>query len=356
MLYTIIMAGGSGTRFWPLSRRRMPKQAMPFLGERSLFQRALERVDGLTPPECTFVITNAEQAELLASQAPALPRGNIVAEPVARDSAAAIFLGAAIVHARDEDAVMLVKPADHVISPVDAFQATVERAVKAAEKGLLVTFGVPPRFGSTGYGYIERGEPLEGVEGAYLVERFKEKPDQETAEGYVAGGMHYWNSGMFVWRAADILEAARRFAPAHYERIAPLGGLFGSEDFKEALAEAYRDLEKISIDYAVMENAENVATVEAGFQWDDVGSPVSFRDYFEADGERNVIQGLGRTHDASRCVLVSGEDHLIAVVGCHDLVVIHTDDATLVCPASRIADVKRLVADLADDDRTAEYL
>ena len=146
------------------------------------------------------------------------------------------------------------------------------------------------------------------------------------------------------------------FAPVHYGKIAPLGALFGGPDFEEALAEAYRDLEKISIDYAVMEKSENIATVEAGFQWDDVGSPVSLRDYCDADAEKNVVQGLSCAHDASRCILVSDDDHLVAVVGCHDLVVIHTDDATLVCPASRIADVKRLVADLADDGSTAEYL
>jgi len=356
MLYTVIMAGGSGTRFWPLSRQAMPKQAIPICGPKSLFQRAVERVDGLTPPERTFVITNAEQADILASQAPRIPRENIIAEPFARDSAAAVFLGAAIAAARDEDAVTLVKPADHIISPVDKFHAAVKRAVTVAEKGCLVTFGVPPRFPATGYGYIERGEPLEGIEGAYKVRRFREKPDQETAEGYVADGRHYWNSGMFVWRARDILEAARRFAPAHYEAIAPLGEAFGGEGFQAALADAYGALEKISIDFAVMEKAENIATVEADFEWDDVGTPVSLRDYFEADAEKNVVRGRACIHDASRCVLISDDDHLLAVVGCHDLVVIHTADATLVCPAGRIGDVKKLVNDMAGDEQMRKYL
>jgi mannose-1-phosphate guanylyltransferase len=356
MLYSVIMAGGSGTRFWPLSRRAMPKQAMSFVGGESLFRRAVARVEHLTPPERTFVITNAEQAALLASQAPRLPRENVVAEPVARDSAAAVFLAASIIAARDPEAVMLVKAADHIISPVEPFHATVRRAAATAEKGHLVTFGVKPAYPATGYGYVESGEPLESAEGAFQVRRFTEKPDARTAEGYIADGRHYWNSGMFVWQAKTILAAAKRFAPAHYEAISPLGAHFDAADFDERLAKAYEPLEKISIDYAVMEKAPNVAMVEADFDWDDVGSPVSFRDYFERDDDNNVLQGMTVAHESSDCILVSDEGHLVAAVGLRDLVVIHTDDATVVCPASKIGDVKNLVSRLASDERTAKYV
>ncbi|MHC4712386.1 MAG: mannose-1-phosphate guanylyltransferase [Planctomycetota bacterium] len=356
MLYSVIMAGGSGTRFWPLSRRAMPKQAMSFVGGESLFQRAVARIEDLAPPERTFVITNAEQAALLASQAPRVPRENIVAEPVARDSAAAVFLAASIIAARDAEAVMLVKTADHIISPVELFHATVRRAAAVAEKGHLVTFGVKPGYPATGYGYVERGEPLESAEGAFQVRRFTEKPDAETAEGYIADGKHYWNSGMFVWQAGAVLAAAERFAPAHYEAISPLGAHFGAADFGDRLVEAYEPLEKISIDYAVMEKAPNVAMVEADFDWDDVGSPVSFRDYFEPDDDNNVLQGMTVAHESSDCILVSDEEHIVAAVGLRDVVVIHTDDATIVCPASKIADVKGLVSGLASDERTAKYV
>ncbi len=356
MLYCVIMAGGSGTRFWPLSRRAMPKQAISFVGGGSLFQRAVARVEGLAPAERTFVITNAEQAALLASQAPEVPRENVVAELVARDSAAAVFLAASIIAAKDPEAVMLVKAADHIISPVERFHAAVRRAAAVAEKGHLVTFGVKPAYAATGYGYVERGAPLESAEDAFRVRRFTEKPDAATAEGYVADGKHYWNSGMFVWQAGTILAAAEKFAPAHYAAISPLGAHFAAPDFDERLAKAYQPLEKISIDYAVMEKAPNVAMVEADFDWDDVGSPVSFRDYFEPDEDGNVRQGMTVTHESSDCILVSDDDHLVAAVGIRDLVVIHTPDATLVCPASRIGDVKGLVSRLASDERTARYV
>ncbi len=356
MLYTVIMAGGAGTRFWPLSRRSAPKQGLQLIGRSSLFEMALERIARLTPSERTLVITNTDQAALLANQAGGLPRKNIIAEPAARDSAAAVFLGAAIIAAVDEEAVMLVKAADHVISPIEAFEATVMRAVEVAETGHLVTFGVRPRYAATGYGYIERGAPFEGVEGAFRVAAFREKPDPPTAQEYLADGIHYWNSGMFVWRARDILDAARRHAPVHYERIAPLGAAFAGEGFSGALAGAYTGLPKISIDYAVMEKADNIAMVEADFKWDDVGSPVTLRDYLEEDADGNAIRGEARTLDSTGCTIVGDEDHMVAVVGCSDLVVIHTGDATLVCPADRIGDVKRLVSQLEQDDSTRKYI
>jgi len=356
MLYGVIMAGGSGTRFWPLSRKQRPKQAMPFLGGKSLFQRALDRVEALAPPEHTLIITNEDQAELLASQAGGLPRENIVGEPLARDSAAAVFLAASIVVEQDPDAVTLVKPADHLISPVEKFAATVNRAVSIAGEGFLVTFGVRPTSPATGYGYIERGEKLEAAEDAYRVVRFHEKPDRQTAERYLAEGRYYWNSGIFVWRAADILEAAREFAPEHFEAIRPLGRLFGTGEFAPALREAYEPLEKISIDFGVMERAQNIATVEADFQWSDVGSPVALRGCHEPDESGNVRRGLTHTLDAANCVLLSDEDHLVAAVGCEDLVVIHTDDATLVCPADRVGDVKRLVSELRRREETRDRL
>jgi mannose-1-phosphate guanylyltransferase len=189
MLYGVILAGGSGTRLWPSSRKMLPKQAMPILGGDSLFQRAVKRLDGLVPPERIYVITNRDQARLLASQAREIPRKNIIGEPVARDSAAAIFLAAAITGAKDGDAVNLVTPADHVISPVASFQDTAKRAVQLAEASdALVTFGIKPTRPATGYGYIERGESLSQAKGAFVVARFKEKPDRATAQGYIDAG------------------------------------------------------------------------------------------------------------------------------------------------------------------------
>lgn len=357
MLYSVIMAGGSGTRFWPLSRRAAPKQAMGFLGGESLFQRALARTEGLSEAERTLVVTTAEQAGVLAEQAGGLPARNVVGEPEGRDSAAAIFLAAAIIAQEDSDAVMLVKPADHLISPVESFQRIVGRAVRVAEEGgLLVTFGITPRRPETGYGYIERGARIAGVSGAYEVLSFREKPGVETAREYIEAGRYYWNSGMFVWRARDILDAAAEYAPEHFAAIAPLGELFGTADFAPSLEEAYGSIEKISIDYAVMEKAANVAVVEADFEWSDVGSPTALLDCLEKDASGNVCEGMTLAHGSSGNVIVSDEEHLVAAVGCEGIVIIHTADATLVCPAERVQEIKGLVAEIERRDELERFL
>ncbi len=357
MLYSVIMAGGSGTRFWPLSRRSMPKQALRLFGGKSLFEMALERVEGLTPPERTFVVTTQEQAELLAEQAANIPRENIVAEPFGRDSAAAVFLSAAIVGAKDAEAVILLKASDHLISPVERFHGAARKAEALAEDGhMLVTFGVPPSYAATRYGYIERGEPTGEAAGCYRVARFHEKPDAATAGRYVEEGRYYWNSGIFVWRAADILAAAKEFTGEHYRAIAPLGELFGAEGFAEALAAAYEPLSKVSIDYAVMEKAPNIAMVEADFQWNDLGSPLALRECMEPDEDGNVRKGLIHALESTGCVALSDEAHLVALVGCENLVVIHTDDATLVCRADRAGEVKRLVGMFEEHGGISDYL
>jgi mannose-1-phosphate guanylyltransferase len=328
-----------------LSRKRRPKQAIPLLGGDSLFELTLKRLAPLAPPSRTFVITSAEQARLLRSQAPRLPRSNVIAEPVPRDSAAAIFLAASIISAKDPGAVMLVCPADHLISPDGRFQKCVAEAVRVAQGGeYLVTFGVKPSSPATGYGYVERSGALRGQPGAFRVKRFREKPDLGTARRYVKSARFYWNSGMFVWRASTILGAAEAFAPDHYKAIAPLGGRFGKPGFARALSRAYRPLKKISIDFAVMEKAPNIAMVEADFDWSDVGSPLALRECSTLDESGNVRHGLTEFLDSANCVAMSEDNHLLAVFGCRDLVIIHTRDATLLCPSNRVEEVKSLIA------------
>jgi len=356
-LYTVIMAGGSGTRLWPASRKRTPKQVMPVLGGLSLFRRTVERLAPLAPPERTFVITSADQADMLRAQAPELPRENIVGEPVGRDSAPAVFLAAAIVAARDPSAVMLVAPADHLISPIERFHECVKRAIEVAEAGkFLVTFGIPPTAPATAYGYVERGRAIPGPEGAFRVKRFHEKPDYQTARRYVNDRRYYWNSGMFVWHASTILDAAKSFTPDIHDAIAPLGALFGTGEFDRALAAAYAPLRKISIDYAVMEKAPNIALVEADFDWTDVGSPVALRFYSTADKAGNIRQGLTELLESQNCITVSDDDHLLAVFGCDNLVVIHAGDATLVCPAQRAEDLKQLIAAIERREELRKFL
>jgi mannose-1-phosphate guanylyltransferase len=356
MLYAVILAGGSGTRLWPSSRRNMPKQAIPLIEGKSLFQLALTRVEGWVPPERTFVITNAAQADILAAQAPRIPRSNIIGEPLARDSAAAIFLAAAITGAGDPDALNLVMPADHLLSPVERFRECARGALRLAEKGMLTTFGVKPRYPATGYGYIERGEPLPDVPGAYRVVRFKEKPDEATAGGYIASGRFYWNSGMFAWRARAILDAARVFAREHHDAVAPLAERFGADGFSDALRAAYEPLRKVSIDYAVMEKAPNIAVVEADFDWSDVGSHTAMRDFTACDADGNIRIGSVEAVDSANCVVASSDGHLVAIFGCKDMVVVHTADATLVVPADRAQDLKKLISRLENKEDLQKYL
>jgi len=357
MLYAVIMAGGAGTRLWPLSRRRQPKQTIPIAGGASLFQRAIERMKGLVAPERTLVITNADLVGLLRSQAPGIPAGNIIGEPFGRDSAPAVFLAAAIIAHRDKNAVFLVAPADHLIAPRAKFQAAARKAARiAAKEKVLVTFGIRPEYPATVYGYIERGEKMRGAGGAFQVRRFHEKPGVATARRYVKDGRYYWNSGMFVWRAETILAAARKYSSEHARAIEPLGALFGTREFAAALKKAYAGMKKTSVDYAVMEKATNVVMVEADFEWSDVGSPAAMRKYARGDKAGNVRQGLTELHESTGCITVSDDEHLLAVFGCDNMVVIHTADATLVCPAERAEEIKALIAVIERREELKKFL
>ncbi len=357
MLYAVIMAGGWGTRLWPLSRKRSPKQTIELAGGKSLFQMTLERLEGLVERERTFVITNEEMIVMLSAQAPSLPRENIIGEPFGRDSAAAALLGAAIAHERDKDAVVFTAAADHLISPVETFRNAVKKAAAIAEaRRALVTFGIPASHASTAYGYIEKGEAVGGTQGAFVVKKFHEKPDRETAERYVEGGAHFWNSGMFVWRADAALAEAEQNAGAHYRAIAPLGAAFGKDGFENALRRAYEKIEKISIDYAIMEKAKNVVVVEADFGWNDVGSPVALSGSMPADDAGNITVGMAQVIDSKGCVVMGATDRLVAVFGCKGMVVVQAGDATLVCPAERTDDLKKLIARLEENDETAKFL
>jgi mannose-1-phosphate guanylyltransferase len=356
MLYGAIMAGGAGTRLWPLSRKRRPKQAIPLAGGPSLFERTVARLEGIVPSERILVITTSQLVRTLGALVPAIPRGNFVGEPVGRDSAAAVFLAASIVAEKDPEAVMLVCAADHLISPKKRFQAAVARAVALAKKDFLVTFGIRPTRPSTAYGYIERGRPLGHTRGAHLVKKFHEKPDAATARRYASSKRFFWNSGLFAWKASTILAAAREYAPGHARALENLGALFGTTKFAGAVRAAYNKLPRISIDYAVMEKADNVAVVESDFEWSDVGGPIALRTMVEADHGGNVKLGLVDLLDSKGCVAISGDDRLLAVFGCEDLVVIQTHDATLVCPASRADELKKLVKKLESDARMREFL
>lgn len=349
MLHAVIMAGGSGKRFWPQSRRHQPKQVLPIAGARPLVAEALQRLDGLVPVQRTYVVTHESQvAPILGALGLSLPP-RVIAEPFGRDTAACIGLAAVHIRRADPEGVMLILPADQVIHPVERFQEVMRAGVELVEDSdALLTFGIKPSYPATGYGYIHRGERLAEARGVpvYAVRRFREKPARPVAEEFVESGEYYWNSGIFCWRAAAILGCLKRFAPKLHDALEQIAGALATPIEEMVLREAYEPLEKISIDYAVMERAESIRVVEADFEWSDVGSweSVARLRRAEADPHGNVLLGdRCEALDTTGSLVLAEGAHLVALVGVEDLIVVHTSDATLVCSKRRAEDVKLLV-------------
>lgn len=351
MLHAMIMAGGGGTRFWPRSRVRRPKQFLAIGGERTLLQQAYDRVEACTlPPERLWVVTaEAYRAETQA-QLPALPADHVVGEPCGRDTAACIGLGAALVARHDPEAILLVTPADHVIEPLQEFR----RAARAAEQvvqehpGAIVTFGIPPTYPATGYGYIHRGPLLAQRQGVnvYRVATFREKPGLPDAERYFASGEFYWNSGIFVWRAATVLAALRQHRPALYDAVRRIADTRDTPRFQEVLEKEYPALEKVSIDYAVMEHHPEVLVVQAPYRWDDVGSWLAVERMHPQDGHGNTVLATHVGLQTNQCVIVGEPDRPITTIGVSDLIIIQDGDSTLIAHRSQEAAVKQMVDEL----------
>ena len=347
MLHPVIMAGGSGTRFWPRSRRRRPKQLIRIFGQGTMIQQTVARLEGEVPPESFLIVTTLDQAAEIAAQLPELKPDQIIAEPCGRDTSACIALAAFLVRKKDPDAVMAVLSADHTISPAREFARCLkEAAVIAAEHRALVTFGIRPSHPSELYGYVRRGAPLAGWTGAlpaFRLAEFKEKPTRAVAEGFLKSGDYYWNSGNFVWRAADILDAFRKFMPELHDALARIEPDLGTPRQCAALERVYPTLPKLSIDYGVMEKAPNAVLVEAQFQWDDVGAWDSIARHHPADENGNHVLARHAGLDTRNCIVVGDEGHLITTVGVENLIVVHTHDATLICDRRRAGHVKMLV-------------
>lgn len=340
------MAGGSGKRLWPLSRRLRPKQLLPIVGGQSLLSIAVDRLRPVFGNDNIWVVTGAEYSEQVAEELPDLPVGNIIGEPVGRDTANAIALATEVLAGHDGDATMAVFTADHVIRPAEEFARCVRGACDVAEANpdALVTFGVKPTWPHTGLGYIHV-QPDSGDQAMDVLE-FKEKPDHQAARRYVDTGEYYWNSGMFVWKVSAIRSALKKHLPESMDKLAPAGQV-EQQRLPELLQEVYPQLEKISIDYAVMERAENVKMVELTCEWLDVGSWPALQDVCQTDEAGNVIQAaLAEVSDSSRNIIVSEDDHLLAVLGVDDCVIVHSPDATLVCGKSDAQRLKELVAEL----------
>lgn len=347
MTYAVIMAGGIGSRFWPQSRQAHPKQFLQVFGEATLIQNTVSRLQGLVPAEQCLVVTHERYVAQTAEQLPAVPPQNILAEPVARNTAPCIAYAALKLLARDPDATMIVLPADHLIRNVKRFHEVLRVAIeKAQEPGALVTIGINPTHPETGYGYIQfdasgtsdgSGEPR-----AFPVRTFAEKPDLATAERFLDSGDFLWNSGMFVWRADTILDQLQRHLPEAYDAFEPVRNAVDTEEEADVVAEAYGESPRISIDYGVMERAEKVYVVPGSFGWNDVGDWRAVYDLSDKDDVGNALQGNVIMHDASRC-LVHSQDRLVVLVGVHDAVVVETDDALLICNRESTQQVKNVV-------------
>jgi mannose-1-phosphate guanylyltransferase len=347
--YAVIMAGGGGTRLWPLSNRSRPKQMLTLGGERTLFQVAIDRLAGLFPIDHIFVVTVADQADKLQEQYPELPPENYLIEPMPRGTASVVGLAAVALKTRAPNAVMAILTADHFIENVEGFKDLLATAARVAEDGYLVTLGIQPTHPSTGYGYIQRGELLQqyGDHQAHRVLRFREKPNLELAEEMIKNGDHYWNSGMFVWRVDKILAEFQQHMPALYEKLLDIGKAWNTAWQVEVVKRTWPSIKPETIDYGIMEHATEVAVLPAlNLGWNDVGSWDSLFEIFAGDDNGNIVFGAKHIDLDSESSLIVGDSHsrLVVTIGLHDTIIIDTGKALLVCPKGDSQRVRDAVA------------
>ena len=355
-LYVVILAGGGGTRLWPLSRMRLPKHLLPVCGSHTLLDDTHRRIQPLLPEDHVMVITVAEHAAAACAQLAPVPQDNIVIEPLGRGTGPAVGLMAKIIHQRDPDAVMISLHADHAIENEDGFRSVLRAAVQAAEDGHLVTLGITPTGPETGYGYIQRGRRLRQADGRelYQVLRFAEKPGLALARSFVESGDYYWNSGIFVWQVEAVLDEFRRQRPALYAQLESLEPFLNTPQQGAAIERLWPQVESVSVDVGIMEGARDVAMIPAAIGWNDVGCWSAVAAQTAADAAGNVIRG---DHVVIDCkdTYVRSTGQLVAALGVEGLVIVATDDAVLVCPKERAQEVRRIVETLKKQGRE-EYL
>ena len=358
--FVIIMAGGRGERFWPVSREKTPKQLVTLLGNRSFLQQAVDRVLPLAPLKNIIIITNAVQAPEVRRQLPKLPRENVIAEPVGRDTCAAVALGAAVVGQRSTSAVMAVLPADHVIPEEKKFQQVLADSFDVAGRGqVIVTIGIKPTEPATGYGYIRVGNelpPPQGVKACktafFKAEQFVEKPNLEKAQEYLNSGMYRWNAGMFIWSFVTITQGLEKYQPELAAACQRWFNAAGTPKLAKVLAKEYPSIKKVSIDYALMEHAQNVVVADGSFEWDDLGSWTALARHLKADAEGNCSVGDFIHVDGARNIIFDARTKNrtpITVVGLTDAILVQTDDAVMLAHKSQAQKVKELVKKLAEN-------
>lgn len=343
----IIMAGGRGERFWPKSRKDLPKQFLSLTADgETMIQKTVARITGLVALEDIFIVTNRNYIPLVLEQLPEIPKENIIAEPVARNTAPCVGLAASLIQKKYGDAIMLVLPSDHLIKHIAMFTDTLNQAISVAEKDRnLVTVGITPTSPETGYGYIHFCKNNDLGYNIYNVERFVEKPNAELAKEYLDSGEYLWNSGMFVWKASSILQSIAQYLPDMLERLTRISKTYGTPAFEDTLETVFPELESISIDFGVMEKADDIYTIPGNFGWDDVGSWLALERINRTDELKNMVTGDVITINTRRSIICGGKK-LLATVGVEDLIIVDTDDATLICAKDDAQNVKKVLETL----------
>lgn len=350
MPFAVIMAGGRGERFWPRSRMAKPKQFLSLIGEKTMLQLTVERIKDLVEISDTYVVAGSEFKDTILEQVPQLPEENIVIEPFGRDTAAAIGLAALVLGQKNPREVMIVLPADHYIGNVRHFQEVMRSAVATAGRGdKIVTLGITPHSPETGYGYIHRGELADTFAGipAYRAVRFMEKPDRARALEFLSSGDYLWNSGMFVWRIDMIRGMIEKHLPSLAEGLKEIGDSLGTDQHPKTVKKVYSGLTKVSIDYGIMERADNVFVIPCDFGWDDIGSWTAMERYVEKDEHNNVLHGEGVLLDTVN-TYVTSKDKTVALLGVKDLIIINDYDSLLICHKSRAQEITKVVQALND--------
>jgi mannose-1-phosphate guanylyltransferase len=352
-IYTLIMAGGAGTRFWPRSKTSRPKQYLNIFGEDSLLQDTIKRFSTFTDPDNIYIVSSATQAKVLEEQTSMLPKKNLIYEPIGRNTLPCIGLAAMVAETENPDGIMVVSPSDHLIQNNELFKDTVLAATKIAdERDGIVTIGITPTYPATGYGYVKTAEDITDAEliKQFKVDCFVEKPNQQKASEYLTEGGFYWNSGLFVFKISVFLKAVEEFAPALYADLRKIQADLGSATYEQTLDTIYRAVESVSVDYGIMEHAKNIYLVEGNFDWNDLGSWDSVYAVDEKDENGNA--GSKETiFEGTKNSYAYSEDSLIAVVGMEDVIVVHDGNTILVCKKDKSEDVKKIVEKLKAENK-----